>query len=184
MKKITKKEFEAVKPDEYGYRHFGNNIDFSLIKRFGDKCSFGKWCSFGERCSFGEECSFGKWYSFGEECSFGKRCSFEELCSFGEGCSFEELCSFGERCSFGEWCSFGQNCKTKEGIDIFFLANNMIPINGKVIVYKLKDEYGTFPYLRYKAKNLKDIERVEIDVKDIIIEPYSRGKIKVKIKSK
>lgn len=51
LKIITKNEFDAVKPDEYGIRHFNDEIDFCNIKRFDGKNSFGERSSFGILCN-------------------------------------------------------------------------------------------------------------------------------------
>jgi hypothetical protein len=96
---------------------------------------------------------------------------------FGAFTDFANIKSFGERCRFGERCSFGKGCECKEGINIFLLANNLIPIENKIIIYELNKTYGTLPYLRYRTENFENIKRLEVDIDDIIIEPYSIGEI-------
>ena len=63
---------------------------------------------------------------------------------------------------------------------MFLLANNMIPIDEKVVIYNYEDIYGTFPYIRYKVDNLNKIKRLIVDVKNINIPVGSNGKIDIK----
>lgn len=136
VRKISKKEVYAIKPDNEGNilcPQGWYNSDSEIFARkgsrekivFPDGCFFSAgmifppFTKFGSLCSFGDGCKFGldanySFCKFKDGCTFGHRCEFGVACEFGAACKFENDCNFWLGCCLGRDNHLGDSCTVGE----------------------------------------------------------------------